>query len=68
MDESVWTGSNGTKLLELVGSIGTVVRSVASQLVGDTYGRGGKGRVRALKVMQTAAGRSEGGTSSPIRK
>ena len=68
MDESQWAGSDCTKLFQLIRSIGAVVRSIAGQLVGNADGRGGERGVGALEVVQSTAGRREGGASTMIRK
>ena len=68
MDEAQWAGSDCTKLFQLIRSIGAVVRSIAGQLVGNADGRGGERGVGALEVVQSTAGRREGGTSTMIRK
>ena len=66
MDEARWAGSDCTKLFQLIRSIGAVVRSIAGQLVRDADRRGGKWGVGALEVVQSTAGRREGGTASAI--
>ena len=66
MDEAQWAGPDCTELFQLVRSIGAVVRSIAGQLIRDADRRGGEWGVGALEVMQSTAGRCEGGTASTI--